>query len=153
MKKILWSILGVSFINQAFALEVIVADFNANKDLLPSPFPVYIIPNSGVINHPYPGAIKALLPTDNSYTESPGCYVACYSHKSGIYSVTPTISVMGQVRVKGQYVSRVCQPDGYQEKDISTAQQFKLLCAKKITTCKETECWAGGDTGGWFGIQ
>jgi hypothetical protein len=153
MRKILWSILGFAFAAQVFALEGHLPVFNANKDLLPSPYPVYVIPNSGVINHPYPGAVKALLPTDNSYTDTPGCYVACYSHKNGIYNVSPTISVMGQIRVKGQYVARVCQPEGYQEKDISAEPTFKLLCAKKIPACSDEECWGGGDTGGWFGIQ
>lgn len=126
---------------------------NANKYLLPSPFPVYVIENYGVINHPYPGAVKRMLPTDNSYTQAPGCYIACYSHKAGIYAVSSTIYVMGQVRVGGEYKGRVCQPDGYQNQDISAMSSFKKLCSRKITSCKNIECWAGGDTGGWFGIQ
>ncbi len=60
---------------------------------------------------------------------------------------------MGQVRVKGQYVARICQPEGYQGKDISAAPMFKMLCSKSIPSCAAGDCWAGGDTGGWFGIQ
>lgn len=60
---------------------------------------------------------------------------------------------MGQVRVKGKYSKRVCLPHGYESKDISALQKFKSLCNANIPKCKEKGCWAGGDTGGWFGIQ
>ncbi|PJE11705.1 MAG: hypothetical protein CK430_08640 [Legionella sp.] len=125
----------------------------ANKNLLPSPYPVYVIENRGVINHFYPGAVKLMLPTDNSYTAAPGCYIACYSHKPGIYAVSPTINVMGQIRVEGSYNARICQPKGFENIDISADNSFKRLCSKKLDSCKSIECWAGGDTGGWFGIQ
>ncbi|WP_425411923.1 hypothetical protein [Legionella massiliensis] len=124
-----------------------------NKTLLSSPFPVYVIGNSGVINHPYPGAKQVMLPTDNSYTGAPGCYIACYSHQPGVYAVSPTINVMGQIRVIGKYVDRICQPSGYENRDISAVGKFKVLCSVKIRSCHFIECWAGGDTGGWFGIQ
>lgn len=145
MNKLSWSIFGIFLSFQVLA--------DPNKDLLPSPFPVYVLPNSGVVNHPSPGATKVLIPTDNSYTETPGCYIACYSHEKGLYEVGPSISVMGQIRVKGEYVSRVCQPENSQGQDISADPMFKLLCAKKIPACADEGCWGGGDTGGWFGIQ
>ncbi|STX52689.1 Uncharacterised protein [Legionella busanensis] len=129
------------------------ASDSINQRLLPSPFPVYVIPNSGVVNHPYPGAMKVLIPTDNSYTGMPGCYIACYSHSPGVYAVSPSISVMGQIRVQGSYSNRICQPQGYQNQDISAEQSFKDLCSNKIAACRSASCWAGGDTGGWFGIQ
>lgn len=121
--------------------------------LLSSPFPVYIFENVGVVSHPYPGAVQALLPTDNSYTAAPGCYLACYSHQPGIYKVATDIFVLGQVRVAGKYANRICQPTGYEGKDVSSVATFKQLCSDKIPSCKNIECWAGGDTGGWFGIQ
>jgi hypothetical protein len=123
-----------------------------NTMLLPSHYPVYFIENQRVINHPYKGATKSLFPTDNSYSNAPGCYIACYSHNHGVYAVGPTIYVMGQIRVKGDYVNRICQPDGFLNQDISKANTFKQLCAEKISTCADNSCWAGGDTGGWFGI-
>lgn len=153
MNKILGSVFAGFIMTQAFAQDSATAVPNANNDLLPSPFPVYVIPNSGVINWPAPGSVKVMLPTDNSYTGSPGCYVACYSHKNGLYSVGPDISVMGQVRVRGQYVNRICQPTGYQGKDISADPMFKMLCSKGVPSCTDGTCWGGGDTGGWFGIQ
>ena len=124
-----------------------------NTSLLPSPYPVYVLENQGVINHPFAGATKAFLPTDNSYSSSPGCYVDCYSHNPGVYTVGPDIYVMGQIRVKGQYSNRICQPAGFINTDISTVASFKQLCAEKIATCVDNSCWVGGDTGGWFGIQ
>lgn len=149
MNKVLLSSIGFCFAAQAFALD----GTDSNTRMLPSPFPVYVIENSGVINHPAPGAVQTFLPTDNSYAEAPGCYIACYSHKPGVYSVGPDISVMGQIRVKGTYVKRICQPDGYQNLDISKSEQLKGLCSEKIEACRGANCWAGGDTGGWFGVQ
>ncbi|WP_408607013.1 hypothetical protein [Legionella spiritensis] len=137
----------------SLAVEPLSFQSKYNDKLLPSPFPVYVIENSGVINHPAPGAEKKLLPTDNSYTGSPGCYLACYSHNPGIYKVSESISVMGQIRVPGEYIARNCHPTGYQWRDISGMKKFKNLCADKIPACRPDACWAGGDTGGWFGIQ
>lgn len=153
MNQFLWVIPGILLFSQSFAIEIPVDNQSSNTNLLPSPFPVYIIEGSGVINHPYPGAKQVMLPTDNSYTESPGCYIACYSHNPGLYAVSPSIYVLGQIRVKGEYDARVCQPDGYKGQDISAADKFKLLCTEKIPACTNNSCWAGGDTGGWFGIQ
>ncbi|KTD18550.1 Uncharacterised protein [Legionella lansingensis] len=152
MKTLMLFLMGFSFISYASSQDPNTS-MNPDTRLLPSPFPVYIIGEGVVINHPYPGAKDVSLPTDNSYTAAPGCYIACYSHSKGVYSVSPTIYVMGQIRVRGQYKERICQPEGYFNQDISAADKFKQLCSQKIKSCKNIECWAGGDTGGWFGIQ
>ncbi len=125
-----------------------------NQMLLPSPFPVYV-QNGVVINNPQPGFSQAMLPTNNDYTAKPGCYVACYSHgaQHGIYRAGDNIYVNGQVRVAGNYNNRICIPTGYENQDISKAIKFKQLCSAKIKSCANNNCWAGGDTGGWFGIQ
>ncbi|MGQ3888421.1 hypothetical protein ACQUW5_05240 [Legionella sp. CNM-1927-20] len=161
MKKLIVSALSIpliSFMIAAYSANQVLQSNQSrsasiNQRLLPSPFPVYVIPNAAVVNHPYPGAMKVLIPTDNSYTGIPGCYIACYSHNPGVYAVSPSISVMGQIRVKGSYSNRVCQPQGYQNQDISAEQLFKDLCSNKIAACRNASCWAGGDTGGWFGIE
>ncbi|WP_426741345.1 hypothetical protein, partial [Pseudomonas aeruginosa] len=75
MKKILYVIPGILLITNSFALDIPGNITNSNKDLLPSPFPVYVIEGSAVVNHPYPGAKKVLLPTDNGYVDYPGCYI------------------------------------------------------------------------------
>ncbi|KTD52345.1 hypothetical protein Lqui_1189 [Legionella quinlivanii] len=152
MEKILASLLAVMCCCANAEPLVLISTSDPNINLLPSPFPVYVIEGQAVINHPSPGATKVDLPTDNSYTKQPGCYIACYSHRPGVYAVSPTISVMGQIRVPGTYVARLCQPAGFENQDISKAEQFKQLCTSKISACKGS-CWAGGDTGGWFGIQ
>ncbi|MGD9592169.1 MAG: hypothetical protein AB7V32_06580, partial [Candidatus Berkiella sp.] len=60
----------------------------------------------------------------------------------------------GQIRVPGKYHQRICVPAGYEDKDISAATEFNSLCAKHLPlACPGSICWAGGDTGGWFGIQ
>lgn len=120
--------------------------------LLPEDFTVFV-QGDQVVNHPAPGHTARRLPTVNVFKGSPGCYLACYTRNkaSSIYSVGGGIYVAGQVRVSGKYQDRVCRPKGFETADVSAAQKFKDLCAKHIAGCKG--CWAGGDTGGWFGIQ
>ncbi len=47
----------------------------------------------------------------------------------------------------GQY-----NPTHVENPDISALQSFKELCSHQVPSCKDMECWAGGDTGGWFGV-
>lgn len=119
--------------------------------LLPPDFSVYVH-GDGVVNHPAPGHKEKKLPTLNLFAGAPGCYLACYTKdkQNSVYSVGGGIYVAGQVRVPGKYVNRVCRPSGFETADVSAEQKFKDLC-RKIQGCKD--CWAGGDTGGWFGIQ
>jgi hypothetical protein len=125
----------------------------ADQTLLPDNYTVFTN-GSVVINHPMPGFVQKTLPTNNDYKKNPGCYIACYSRnkENGIYSVGSNIFVNGQVRVAGSYKNRICVPTGYENKDISKEDAFNVQCAK-ISTCTNNQCWAGGDTGGWFGIQ
>lgn len=133
---------------------VFAAQPDPDKMLLPDQFKVYV---SGqvVINHPQQGFVEKALPTNNDYKEFPGCYIACYSHQetNSIYPVGNDIYVIGQIRVPGKYNDRICVPENFEGQDISTADYFKNLCAEKVSVCKESQCWGGGDTGGWFGIQ
>lgn len=134
-------------------MSLISQEETANRFLLPEDFKVYV-GSQGVVNYPYPGLTEKTLKTRNIFQRTPGCYIACYSKdaEKGIYSVGDGIYVMGQIRVKGRYVERVCKPDQYETKDISAEKKFKDLCNKHIPECVNN-CWAGGDTGGWFGIQ
>jgi hypothetical protein len=123
--------------------------------LLPDKFKVYFKENVGVVNHPFEGSSERVLPTINKFKGVPGCYIACYSHntKNSIYPVSSNIYVMGQIRVPGHYEGRICQPHGFENQDISSATAFKLKCSKNLPeACSQSSCWAGGDTGGWFGI-
>jgi hypothetical protein len=128
-------------------------DKTASKTMLPNDYPVYTN-GSVTINNPAPGFDQKMLPTNNDYTANPGCYVACYSRtqESSVYAATRDIFVNGQVRVPGTYEGRICKPTGYEAADLSRESHFADVCAK-ISTCKDKKCWAGGDTGGWFGIQ
>jgi len=81
--------------------------------------------------------------------------IACYSHSEAgsSYSVGKDIYVMGIVSsLKGRYIGRIFQPEGYEGKDISAEQTFKELCNARFPSCKNG-CWAGGDTGGFFGYK
>ncbi len=117
--------------------------------LLPEDFKVYT-KNNGVINWPAPGFKEVVLPTVNQYMGKDGGYVAFYTRnkKRGVYSVGGGIYVVGQIRLKGSYIGRIFHPHGYVNQDISAAEEFKEM-GKKIF---DVDCWAGGDTGGWFGM-
>ncbi len=129
-------------------------DQDPNRAILPTDFKVYVKDHT-VVNQPYEGFEEKILPTVNEFIEEPGCYVACYSHQKdgSIYSVGDGIYVMGQVRASGSYVGRICRPQGYESANISAEPQLRELCTRNLLhVCKGNSCWAGGDTGGWFGI-
>jgi len=121
---------------------------------LPPDFKVYVF-DGGVVNWPAPGTHPVVLPTHNLYRGRRGGYVACYSHRArgGAYPIASDIYVMGQIRLRGDYEGRIFQPRGYRDKDISAIARFKRLCGREFVACRGNACWAGGDTGGWFGIQ
>ncbi len=129
-------------------------DPDPNKAILPENFKVYVRDNI-VVNVSYPGFEEKTLPTVNKFIGYPGCYVAAYSRRKekSVYSVGGGIYVMGQVRFPGSYQERICLPVGYEKADISANPKFKLIFAKVLPLACEEGCWAGGDTGGWFGIQ
>ncbi|MEH1873789.1 hypothetical protein [Nostoc sp.] len=122
--------------------------------LLPEDFRVYVNEQGTAVNWPAPGYIEKILPTVNKYLLRDGGYIACYSRnqEGSIYSVGGGIYVMGQIRLQGHYSGRIFQPLGYEGKDISDAQEFKTLCNQTFPAARRSG-WAGGDTGGWFGIQ
>lgn len=122
--------------------------------MLPEDFKVYVGADGSVINSSALGYEERILPIINEYMGDGGGYIACYSHnKAGsIYSVGDGIYVMGQIRLQGQYMGRIFHPQGYKNQDISAAQELKDLCNQIFSACKG-ECWAGGDTGGWFGLD
>lgn len=120
----------------------------ANSTLLPSPYMIYT-DGKIIINHPYEKFIQKEMPLNNDYQTNPGCYLACYTHDHaiGIYQAGNNIYVLGLVRVPGQYQSRICKSDNSQAKYSS-----KTICNDTFAECKNA-CWAGGDTGGFFGIK
>jgi len=127
---------------------------NPNCSFLPDNYPVYAS-EGRVVNNPVSGWTKRNLPTVSSFREYPGCYIACYSKKKegAAYGVGGGIYTMGQLRVPGKYYGRVCHPTGYYDLDISASDIFKDKCNTTFPQICDQGCWAGGDTGGWFGIQ
>ena len=85
------------------------------------------------------------------YTGKGGGYIAAYTHnpEKGVYSVGGEIYVMGLIRLKGTYRGRVFHPEGYLDQDISAENYFKNL----ILELFNAEGWAGGDTGGFLGLE
>jgi hypothetical protein len=122
---------------------------------LPPNFTVYATESGTVVNVPAPGTHPVTLPTRNLYSGRGGGYVACYSRNAAhsAYSVGGGIYVVGQMRLRGHYDGRIFQPHGYAGKDISAESHFKQLCGEALAACRRGACWAGGDTGGWFGVK
>ena len=56
-----------------------------------------------------------------------------------------------EIRLQGKYIGRIFHPAGYEGQDISAAEELKQLADETFSAC-QGDCWAGGDTGGWFGI-
>lgn len=122
------------------------------NNMLPEDFRVYVGEGS-VINHPVPGYEERILPTVNRYQSNNGGYIAIYSHNAsqGVYSVGDGIYVIGQIRLQGKYIGIIFHPTGYEGQYISATEDFKQLADETFSAC-QGDCWAGGDTGGWFGI-
>jgi hypothetical protein len=120
--------------------------------MLPEDFRVYV-GEEGIINHPSSGYQERILPTINSYQGNDGGYIAIYSRNisQGVYSVGDGIYVIGQIRLQGKYIGRIFHPTGYEEREISAAEELKQLADETFESC-QGDCWTGGDTGGWFGI-
>ena len=134
--------------DDAAALAEIPTDY-----LLPSDFPVYVF-DGGVVNHPVPGSRRVVLPTVNRYDGPGGGYVACFPPP-------PRQRVLGGWRHlcdgTGACARRLRRPHlsalGHRGRDISAAPEFKQICGDAIAACRAGACWAGGDTGGWFGLK
>lgn len=67
--------------------------------------------------------------------------IACYTHDGD------EIVVAGYYKTKGYYEGRIARPDGYTG-DISLPTSKYSKRAKKV--CGLQDCWAGGDTGGFY---
>jgi hypothetical protein len=151
-----YTVLFISML--AIALAVCCAGVRAadpdTDRLLAERFTVHVLGNTAV-NWPAPGSRPAILPTRNLYRGPRGGYVACYSHRAAgsAYGIGGNIYVMGQVRLRGDYAGRIFQPEGFRGADISAAPHFNQVCGQALAACSAGDCWAGGDTGGWFGIQ
>jgi hypothetical protein len=151
MNKKLSIVFGLLCLVSATAIADVL---DANATLLPDTYVVYTN-GTTVINQPAEGFEEKQLPTVNLYKGNPGCYIACYSRhrENAVYPVGDNIYVLGQVRIAGKYAGRICEPTNFAGKDISGDATFKTICTEKIPSCVGNDCWAGGDTGGWFGLM
>ena len=131
-------------------MAIILNDFPTGQ-ILQKHFLVYIR-NSQVANSPSPGALEYLLPTNNQYANNPGCYIACYRKNKGVYSPSYGTYVVGQIRIQGLYnkQSNLCQPLMKEKFDFSHSEKYNKLCNHDFPACEKTQCWAGGDTIGWY---
>lgn len=124
---------------------------------LPDDIKVYYSKKVGLTNHAVKGAKAEVLPTNNEYTASPGCYIACYSSnkdiapKLGAYPVDGNTYIMGQVRVKGHYRDGLCVPSGYENKSVHGSKEMKEACEKSFPAmCEKGTCTVNGKTSQWF---
>lgn len=142
---------GIAFASQ----DTTPATNFSNFFILPRDFKVYTNGDL-LVNWPAPGFKETTLPTINNYQYTPGCYIMCYSKekKMGVYTIGEGIYVVGQVRVPGKYEGKKCTPKGYENKDVGNMTFFNDLCERNLMdACYQGKCWAGADTGGWFGMH
>ncbi|WP_414519809.1 hypothetical protein [Nostoc sp. PCC 9305] len=103
-------------------------------------------PNKSILPKTFP------LPTVSDFKGSPGCYIAAYSRQKIGHPVGNNVYVVGQVRVRGHYEGKNCEPKGYEGKKIDSLDDFKKFFDQKLPqTCKNKNCWAGKETGGFLG--
>jgi hypothetical protein len=111
--------------------------------------------DTGLLTDPG-GKIKAYLKNGENIPTIPlKGSIACYSHneENSAYPVGSQIYVMGIIDgLKGRYNGRIFQPEGHENEDISALQEFKDQCNSRFPACKRG-CWAGGDTGGFYGYK
>jgi len=121
---------------------IIVNDFPSGQSL-PENFQVYVL-NHQASTTPKYGSEPIIIPTNNDYRHNPGCYMVCYHRGAGLYSPNnDDVFVVGQVRIAGLYDKKgICQPLHGKAYDES-------LCTQLFAACQH-ECWAGGDSGGWY---
>lgn len=116
--------------------------------LLPTNFQVYTGPGYVVADCPFTGSAETTLPTLNTYIGNDGGYMAVYTHTANCsaYPISNGIYVAGQIRLEGTYQGGIFQPQGY------TTQALSAMMNQDYPACNG-DTWAGGDTGGWFGLQ
>lgn len=116
-----------------------------NTYLLASETKVFSAGRYALTNYGVADAAPLMLPSNSTYTASPGCYVACYTYSGvGVHPVSRGIWIAGQVRVPGDYEQGICRPH--------ESSHDKQLCAE-FEACTLSPCWVGGDTGGWFNLS
>ena len=101
-----------------------------------------------------PGELKNLLNEPGNLPTSRGA-IACYTHPP-VGSVNGGYQVVGFIEdVPGHYEGRIFKPKGFEEIDLSKSPHFKRNCHEKFpNVCPgEESCWAGGDTGGYYGFE
>ena len=143
-----------------FTALLVLINFDAVAEkhrqfLLDENFKIYLPKDEGlVVSWPAPDTTAKILPTINKYKGQDGCYITCYSRNpsNAVYGIQNNF-VMGQVRVEGRYVGTSCIPGGFEGKNISTEHEFSSLCETSFPeNCVNSSCWAGNDTGRWFGL-
>jgi hypothetical protein len=116
-------------------------DVGATREMLTFLVDVGLIEN--------PGNLEDLLNEPGDLPTSSGA-IACYTREAG-----SDIRVVGFIEeIPGHYKGRIFIPKGYPD-DISGEPYFKELCHEHLVDECPTEisCWAGGDTGGYYGFQ
>src|SRR5437868_5802912 len=128
--RIKWNILILALLPVgAFAVS-------PTKAVLPDDLKMYYSNKAGLSKTNFKGATEKTIPTNNEYTDNPGCYVSCQSKnsKEGIYHVSDNVYMMGQIRVAGHFMNGLCVPKGYESKDLRRSKEFREQCEKSFPT-------------------
>ncbi|WP_422444084.1 MULTISPECIES: hypothetical protein [unclassified Endozoicomonas] len=94
------------------------------------------------------------MPVIQVYEDDVNGFIACYSHDDIPPDlVTGDKHLQGFVAMKGIYKGRIFHPEGYLDTDITPFHTTpSTMCQNYIPSCRDEgkECWADGNTGGYF---
>lgn len=96
------------------------------------------------------GDLKEFLSVPGNLPATRGA-IACYTNGPG--GSFPVVGFIDDI--PGHYEGRIFKPKGYEIDDLGESPQLKALCHEHMPEAcpNETTCWAGGDTGGYYGFQ
>lgn len=106
-----------------------------------------------VLTQSVEGFSRRKLPIANYYKGIEKCvYIVVYSRKreGSVYGTWDGPFVMGLIRIKGTWKGKLAEPDGWEGKDFGKTEFFRKLALQYYPSCKNNECWVGGDTGDFF---
>jgi len=108
--------------------------------------------DAGLINDP--GDLKNLLTEPGNLPTMSGA-IACYTDQVN-GNAGGKFPVVGFIEnIPGHYEGRVFKPRGHEGDDLGVSVYFKMMCHERFPdVCpSDADCWAGGDTGGYYGFE
>lgn len=115
---------------------------------LPENFQVYIHDHEASVTAK-PGDSYVVIPTNNHYHITPGCYVLCFDKHQGVYETKDHNFVVGQYRIPGSYRKNLCIPGSFMADSKTPEVRLNQICNQMFSQC-DGQCEVNYQTGQWF---